>query len=243
MSSKKELQVIIVDDERLARNALRSLLEERKDVRIIAEADTVPDALEKIETHKPDLIFLDIQMPGATGFDLVEKLTYMPHIIFVTAYDQYAVRAFEINALDYLVKPVGRDRLAEALSRVHEEEVTMPSAENKLAIDDRLFIQFTNRYLFLRVSNIVVITATGDYSDVKTADGQHGLTNKTMQEWEKRLPENTFVRIHRSSIINLDYVERVEEWFQNSFRVFLTGIEEPVIMSRRYAAVIKSRLG
>jgi len=182
-------------------------------------------------------------MPGQSGFDLISKLNYSPNIIFVTAYDEYALRAFEVNALDYLVKPVTPARLVDAISRVHEEPQVVKISEKTLSPDDRLFLQFSSNYIFLKIDQIVVITSSGDYSEVKTKDGKHGLTNKSMLEWEKRLPENTFIRIHRSFIINLNFVEKVEDWFNNSFRVYVSGIEEPFVMSRRYTSLIKNKLG
>ncbi len=243
MNIKRTLKTLIVDDERLARKALHSLLDETGMVEVIGEADSVASAMAVISVQKPDLIFLDIQMPGQSGFDLISKLNYSPNIIFVTAYDEYALRAFEVNALDYLVKPVTPARLVDAISRVHEEPQMLKIPEKTLSLDDRLFLQFSSNYIFLKIDQIVVITSSGDYSEVRTKDGKHGLTNKSMLEWEKRLPENTFIRIHRSFIINLNFVEKVEDWFNNSFRVYVTGVEEPFVMSRRYTSLIKNKLG
>lgn len=170
-------------------------------------------------------------------------LNYKPHVVFVTAFDEFAVKAFEVNALDYLLKPVSPQRLEKVVSRLFEKEQAPSGPLRKLTTDDRLFLQFSAHYVFLKVDQIVVIASSGDYSVVTIKEGKQGLTNKTMQEWTERLPAGCFLRIHRSTIINLNYVAKVEEWFNNSFRVYITGIGEPFIMSRRYASLIKATLG
>lgn len=232
---------IIVDDERLARKDLAGMLEEFPDVEVIGEADSATSAISLIEARDPDIIFLDIQMPEATGFELLEKIDTQARIIFVTAYDEYAVRAFEVNALDYLLKPVHPDRLRAALERVETSEKEL--VRKTLTTDDRLFILFGTRYRFLKVMDIRYIASSGDYSEVHLADGSRGLTSKTMTEWEERLPGNLFLRIHRSVIINLDAVVKVEDWFNSTFRVYISGVTEPFTMSRRMARDIRSRLG
>lgn len=240
MKKNKKLTGIIIDDERLARKALLNTLKEiEEEIDIIGEADSIDSALKLIEEHRPDLIFLDIQMPGESGFDIIPKLDYIPYIIFVTAYDEFAVKAFEVNAIDYLVKPVLADRLVNTLSKIRNN-IQHNQTFKKLTIDDMLFLQLNSTYMFVKVDQIIVISSSGDYSKVKINDGKDGLTNKSMNEWESRLPENIFIRIHRSTIINLKYVVKVEDWFNNSFRVYLANFEEPFVMSRRYSSLIKS---
>ncbi len=234
---------IIVDDERLARQALKSVISEVGQVEIIGEAEDVKSAIILIEDTQPDIIFLDIQMPGESGFDFLEKIHTKAKIIFVTAYDEFALRAFEVNALDYLMKPVSHSRLKATLDRLNEEEPENLESKRKLSIGDRLFILFMSHYIFLKIDTITHISSAGDYSEVFTNDGKHGLTNKSMQEWEERLPDNSFCRIHRSTIINIDAVLKVEDWFNNSFRVYLKGVEQPFSMSRRYASTIKGKMG
>ncbi|HVN59295.1 MAG TPA: LytTR family DNA-binding domain-containing protein [Bacteroidales bacterium] len=236
------LETIIVDDERLARNALRSLLEEIAEIHIIGEADSVDSGLRLIKATQPDLIFLDIQLAGETGFDLLEKAGTDAGIIFVTAYDEFALRAFEVNALDYLLKPVTQPRL-----RVTIDKILVKSKENlknarSLDYDDSIFLMLTNKHIFLRIDTIVYITASKDYTEVYLNDGRKGLTNKPMQEWEIRLPDKHFCRIHRSTLVNLNYIARLEEYFNNSFQVYLKGMEKPFTMSRRYAAAIRNRM-
>jgi two-component system LytT family response regulator len=240
---KKPFNVLVVDDERLARKDIISLLSVHENMTVVGEADDVPSAIKAIEKLNPDVIFLDIQMPGDSGFDLLEKADVDAHVIFVTAYDEYAIRAFEVNALDYLLKPVNPDRLAKALEKLEFQEQEAPARIRKLNYDDRLFLLLGKHYKFLKVKTILNIMAAGDYSEVLTSDGNKSLTLKSMKEWETRLPEQHFIRIHRSTIINMEFIDRVEEWFNFSFKVYLKGIEEPYLISRRYATKLKDKLG
>ncbi|MBN1894375.1 response regulator [bacterium] len=240
---KRQHSAIIVDDERLARKDLMVMLDDFPEVKVLGEAEDVTSAAKMIEQHNPDLIFLDIQMPGESGFDLLEKVSPEARIIFVTAYDEYAIRAFEVNALDYLLKPVNPARLAKALERLEIEEETLVPQTRRLRYDDRLFILIDNHLKFLKIGGILCINSAGDYSEIIFTDGQKGLTQKPLKEWEQRLPENYFCRIHRCTIINMEHIDRLEDWFNHSFRVYLKGLEIPFIISRRYAALLKHRLG
>jgi two-component system LytT family response regulator len=240
---KKSYRALIIDDERLARNDLKSLLSTFPGVQVVGEADDVPSAVEAVQKLNPDLIFLDIQMPGESGFDLLDKIESPAKVIFVTAYDEYAIRAFEVNALDYLLKPVNPERLALSLERIEQKDLEHNRPLRKLDYKDRMFLMIGSQFRFLRIDSILSIHAAGDYSEIKTTDGKKSLTLKPMKEWESRLPEKYFVRIHRSTIINMEYIERVEEWFNYSFRVYLKGSEEPYVISRRYASKIKEKLG
>lgn len=238
----KPIRALVIDDERLARKDLIALLGAHDQVTVIGEADDVPSAVEAIRALNPDLIFLDIQMPGDSGFELLEKMEVAAHIVFVTAYDEYAIRAFEVNALDYLLKPVNPERLAKALEKLELKE-QKSLAGRRLGIDDRLFLMVGRFFKFLQIRSILIIQAAGDYTEVLTADGGKGLTLKSMKEWETRLPKQHFVRIHRSTIINMDFIERVESWFNYSFRIYMKGIKEPLVISRRYASLLKNKLG
>ncbi|MDH4272044.1 MAG: LytTR family DNA-binding domain-containing protein [Candidatus Aminicenantes bacterium] len=240
---KKPLRVLIIDDERLARKDLLSLLGAHDNITVVGEADDVPSAVRAIDRLNPDVIFLDIQMPGDSGFDLLEKTEVEAHVIFVTAYDEYAIRAFEVNALDYLLKPVHPDRLAKALEKLDLQEQETPTKIRRLNYDDRLFLMLGRHFKFLKVDTVLAVTAAGDYSEVLTSDGHKGLALKSMKEWETRLPARHFIRIHRSTIINMEFIDRIEEWFNYSFKVYLKGIEEPYVISRRYATRLKDRLG
>lgn len=232
-----------MDDERLARENIISMLSEFNNVEVIGEADSLAAASKAVKDLHPDVIFLDIQMPGGTAFELLDKLPNKSRIIFVTAYDEYASRAFEVNAVDYLVKPVSHKRLSLSIEKLNSLNEVIESGEPAVSVPlkygDSLFITMDNNWRFLKIRSIVVITAAGDYTKVITSDGNAQMTKKSLREWESRLPQNYFARVHRSTIINIDYVERTEGWFNYSCRVFLKGIEKPFLISRRYVARLK----
>lgn len=238
-----QLRVIVVDDERLARKGLISMFQDLPNIECVGEAEDVPSAIIAINELKPDIIFLDIQMPGQSGFDLVEQIDFDGNIIFVTAFDEYALRAFEINALDYLMKPVSHERLIKSIERIHDKPKQKEKGFTPLNYDDRLFTTIGNKVQFLKINTIVLITSDGDYTNVVNDDKTKGLVTKTMKEWEQRLPEKQFCRVHRNSIINTEYIVEVEKWFNYSYRVKLKGIDEPVIISRRYAKKLKDIFG
>jgi two-component system, LytTR family, response regulator len=240
---KKKYRAIIVDDERLARKDLKSLLADYPSIEIVGEADNVSSALRLIEEKSPNLLFLDIQMPGETGFDLLEKIDQPVQIIFVTAFDEYAIQAFEVDAIDYLLKPVNPDRMKKTIERLGHPDDTQLATKRRLDINDTMFLTVNTHPRFVRISSIICIQSAGDYVEIVTSDGKKGLVQKSMTEWEERLPENYFCRIHRSTIINLEHIVRIEEWFNNAYRVYLRNIETPVEMSRRYAVKIKNKLG
>ena len=240
---KKQYKTLIVDDERLARKDIIQLLAAYDFIEVAGEAEDVPSAIRAIRQLNPDLIVLDIQMPGESGFDLLEKIKIDAKIIFVTAYDEYAIQAFDVNALDYLLKPVHPDRLTQSLQRLQSNGNGESHSMRKLEFNDRLFLSVNNHLRFLKVNKILCINSAGDYSEIVTVDGINGLTQKSLKEWENRLPSNYFCRIHRSSIINMEYIDNLEEWFNYSFRVYLKGVEKPFTISRRYAAILKNRLG
>jgi two-component system LytT family response regulator len=163
-------------------------------------------------------------------------------VIFITAFDAYVIRAFEVNALDYLLKPVNPERLARAVERLFEKQPAREDGLRKLDYNDRVFLVLDDeRSRFLKVNAIEFISGAGDYSDVFTTDGQKILTPKHLREWEERLPEKYFYRIHRSTIINLECVDRVERWFNRAYRVHLHHAAEPLVRSRRYAARLRSK--
>ena len=219
------------------------MLAEHEIIEVTGEAENVAQAAELINATKPDVLFLDIQLPGETGFDLLEKISPACKIIFVTAFDAYAIRAFEVNALDYLLKPINPARLTQAIERLTTHDSAAASPVRVLEYEDRLFIEVDERSRFLKVSDIVVISAMGDYSRIFSADGQNSLVLKSLRDWEERLPAKHFTRIHRSTIINVEYVERLESWFNRSYRIHIRQLAEPLVMSRRYAARFKSTFG
>jgi two-component system LytT family response regulator len=233
---------IIVDDERLARRELRAMLEQAhaSAIRVVGEAESVRTAAELVRTCDADVVFLDVQLTGESGLDLLPLIDPGVAVVFVTAFDQYAVRAFEVNALDYLLKPVAPARLARAVEKLGAPNDTAAAAPaQKLTVQDRLFLRLDDRMGFIKVADIVAITADGDYSLVRLASGQRHRARKALRDWLARLPENVFARVHRSTIVNLEFIERVEEWSHFSYRLYLRGVGEPVAMSRRYAGQLK----
>jgi two-component system, LytTR family, response regulator len=238
----KKFKAVIIDDEELARSDLKAILSKHPSVELLGEADSIASAVELIEQTHPNLIFLDIQFPGESGFDLLEHIDTKAKIVFVTAFDEHAIHAFEVNALDYLLKPVNPGRLDLTLERLGEVNEPHENGVRRINLDESLFLEINNKYNFLKINNIIKITASGNYSEIITSTGLKGLTVKSMKEWENRLPENTFIRIHRSTIINIDYVEKVEPWFNNSYCVYLKGFEKPDVISRRYIAIIKDKM-
>lgn len=239
---KKHFSAIIVDDERLARKEMTSMLKEFDNIKIVGEAEDVRSAKTLTDRLKPDLIFLDIQMPGESGFKLVEQVNPGTKIIFVTAYDEYAVRAFDINALDYLMKPINPDRLKKAIEKLSLDTKGNGIGINDLCYDDTIFILINSQMRFVKVYDILTIISSGDYTEVCFRDKSKGLTSKPMREWEMRLPENHFIRIHRTAIVNLNYIQKIEDWYNNSYRIYITGITEPLLMSRRYTSKIKGKM-
>lgn len=236
---KNKIRALIVDDERLARNALKNKLEHFNEITVVGEADSVNTAVSAIKELQPDLLFLDIQLYNETGFDILNNIDYTGKIIFVTAYDEYAIRAFEINAVDYLLKPISVERLNNAISRLDKPKPV--KIQNKYNYNDRILVGKGNKMIFVELKSIICISASGDYSSIKTADNTTYLVSKSMNEWENRLPENNFFRIHRSTIINIEFVEKTEKWVNYTSLVYLKGIDEPFKLSRSNMKKFKER--
>lgn len=234
------MKTLVVDDSRLARNELKRLLKEFDKVQIIGEAASVDEAIEKIGELKPDLIFLDIQMPGKNGFQLLEELESVPEVIFSTAYDEHALKAFEYNALDYLVKPVQKERLAGAVSKVFDKIQKRKEAadlDDKLTINDQVFVKDGERCWFVQLSDIRLFEVSGNYTTVYF-DSSRPMITRTLNYLESRLDDKTFFRANRQQIINLKWIERIEPWFSGSLRIYLKGGEE-IDVSRRQTLKFK----
>lgn len=235
-----KLRALIVDDERLARAALRTLLASRPDVEIVGEADCLAAAREAITQLAPDVVFLDVQMPDGTGFDLFDQVDVTCAVVFVTAYDAFALRAFEVNARDYLVKPVSSADLDRALKRlVHME--TSPPKQGQLELDDVVCLHEGNRIKFTAVRDVVYIMAADDYTEVHLSAARTVLVQTTLREWEARLPSRRFVRVHRSHLVNLGFVEEVGQ-DAGAWYLRLRGTADALPMSRRYAQALRARL-
>ena len=237
------LKVILIDDERLARSELKRMLQEFPDVEIIGEAANASEGIEKIETLNPDLIFLDIQMPGKTGFDMLTELEKAPHVIFVTAYDEYALKAFDVNALDYLMKPVEPKRLADALLKVKQkDEEEMLSYNNRgiLSENDQVFVKDGERCWFVKLSDVRLFESVGNYAKVFFGTNKP-LILKSLNALEERLDEKVFFRANRKHIINLRMIEKIEPYFNGGLLLDLTGGEK-IEVSRRQAVKFKEMM-
>jgi two-component system, LytTR family, response regulator len=239
----ERLRVVLVDDERLARRALRTLLAAERDVDVVGEASRVDDAEALIRRERPAVVFLDVQLRGETGFDLLARDAGAFHTIFVTAFDAYAVRAFEVHALDYLLKPVHPARLAEALTRARDPGATRAVPERPAAYryEDLFFHDDARRPRFLRIRDIAFIRAAGNYTELHTAAGPPLLVLRPLSSWEAQLADTPFVRVHRSVLVNLDFVERVERGTGYTYELHVRGQAAPLAMSRRRALELKSR--
>jgi two-component system, LytTR family, response regulator len=235
------MKAIIIDDERLARKELTSLLSEHKEVEIIAEAANADEALDLIESKKPDLIFLDIQMPGKTGFEMLEMLDYLPQVIFTTAYDEYALKAFEVNALDYLLKPIRPDRLKEAVQKVWRiQQESHNNVHEKLGLNDQVFVKDGEKCWFVKLSEVRLFESDGNYIKVYF-DKNKPMIHKSLNALDKRLDDKAFFRASRKHIINLSWVEGIESWFNGGLLVKLKGGEK-IEVSRRQASRFKDMM-
>jgi len=232
----------IVDDEYWARISLMDKLEKIPEIEIVGFADSVASAIEGINRLNPEILFLDIQLINGTGFDILNQIKYSGHIIFITAYDEYALRAFEVNALDYLMKPVSTKRLQLALNRIkNKSEPAFEKFTAKYKYDDRLMVQAKDYIHFIEIKNIVLISASKDYTTVTIDSGQKYLLLRTMHEWEERLPEQNFCRFHRSHIVNFNYIDKVIKNSPNSASIFIKGIDDALKISRSYYKKIKDK--
>lgn len=236
-----KLNAIIVDDERLARVNMKKLLELHPEIEVVGEAHSCQSAIEIIEQLKPQVIFLDIQLRGETGFDLLEEINSSINIVFVTAFDEYAVRAFEVNAVDYLLKPVSPERLKVAIAKIVNPEILQKSISRGYDYTDSIYVHLSNcTSKFVKINTISFIEPVGNYSRIMANEGKRYMVLKTLKQWEEELPDSNFVRIHRSSIINIEHVDHIERQPNAHQRVFLKNIPEPLEVSRRFARKLKT---
>lgn len=239
------MRTIVVDDERLARKELISLLDNYVHIDVIAESSNAEDAKKKIESLHPDLIFLDIQMPEKDGFQLLSELDYVPKVIFVTAYDEYALKAFEVSALDYLLKPVEPSRLEETLKRLDEEEDIPHEGESltkrtRLGQEDQIFLKDGDRCWFVTLNEVSKFQSEGNYVRVFFKNNKPMIL-RSLNNLETTLDPRGFFRANRKYIINLRWIDKVEPWFNGGLMVTLKDGSE-VEVSRRQAAKFKESM-
>lgn len=240
-------RVLIIDDERLARNELKKLLGDHEDIEVVGEASNASEGLEKINELQPELIFLDIQMPGKTGFEMLEELDKSPYVIFTTAYDEYALKAFEVNALDYLLKPIEPKRLSDALMKVESMEMKEQSISDAvmqsrmiLSDHDQVFVKDGERCWFVKLGEIRLFESVGNYAKVYFNNNKP-LILKSLNALEERLDEKIFFRANRKHIVNLRMIEKVEPYFNGGLLLEIKGGEK-IEVSRRQAVKFKEMM-
>ncbi|MEP6701291.1 MAG: response regulator, partial [Bacteroidota bacterium] len=225
------MKAIIIDDERLARAELKKLLQDFPEVEVVDEAANAGEGISKIETHHPDLIFLDIQMPGKTGFDMLAELERSPQVIFTTAYDEFALKAFEVNALDYLLKPIEPKRLADAIQKLQvtehrEVKIEGENFNNSILTEaDQVFVKDGERCWFVKLNDIRLFESVGNYAKVFFGPNKP-LILKSLNALEERLDEKTFFRANRKHIVNLRMIDKIEPYFNGGLLLELKGGEK-----------------
>lgn len=248
----KKIKAIIIEDELPARELLEMYLSDIEDIEVVDTCENGFDGIKAISKHSPELIFLDVQMPKLTGFEMLELLDDYPQIIFTTAYDQFAIKAFELNAVDYLMKPFSKDRFLQALDRARirlKEQVKSDIKVKKLIEKvkeesetiERIFVKTGSRIDVIPISDIIRIEAQDDYAEIVTK-GKSYLKKETMNFLEKNLPQSNFIRVHRSSIINSDYMDKIEKYGKESYLVILKDGSR-VKVSKSRIKELRSSLG
>ncbi len=226
------MKTILIDDERLARKELSTLLKEYDFIDIVDECANADEAVVSIKKHKPDLLFLDIEMPEKSGFDLLEELEEIPQVIFVTAFDEYAIKAFEVNATDYILKPVDPKRLDQLMSKLEKPKKKMDSEQSsKLSYEDQIFIKDGDNCWFVKLSEIRYFESVGNYVKVYFGENKPMLL-RSLNKIEERLDEKEFFRVNRKHIVNMTWVEKVDNWFSGGLKLTLKNGEE-IEVSRR----------
>ena len=246
-----KIKTVIIEDEAPARELIKAYLKDNDKFEIVAECENGFEGIKAINTYKPDLVFLDVQMPKLTGFEMLELLDEFPEIIFTTAYDEYAIKAFEMNAVDYLMKPFSKERfdkaLDKAIHRLENKENKKPvknlveKVKNDSGEIDRLFVKTGNRIDVIPVNNIIRIEAQDDYVEIYTKEKSY-LKKETMGYLESKLPHSNFIRVHRSHIINTDYLHKLERYAKESFIVILKDGSK-VNVSKSRVKELREKLG
>ena len=242
---------LIIDDEKLARELLREYLVAFPQIEILGECAKGSEAVEQIEKLTPDIIFLDVQMPGMTGFDVLDEITHEPYVIFTTAYDQYAIKAFEKNAVDYLLKPLDQERFKLAVDRAMQRKKTeagnledllsgMHTFPARSSYDSHIFVQKSEKLFNLPVEEIIYLEASGDYTVISTKNDQF-VSSSGIGKLEELMNPDKFIRVHRSTIINLSFLKEIERHFNGGMIVKMQNAKTfPV--SRTYAKMIRKKV-
>jgi two-component system, LytTR family, response regulator len=231
----KKVDVIIIDDERAARSELRRMLEQYPEFNITAEAKNADEARQQIELRKPEVIFLDIQMPGPSGFDLLESLAEVPEVVFTTAFDEYAVKAFEVSALDYLVKPFRTERFALSMEKIRKSLSERSAGEDHR----RIFIKDGHHCYFVALNSVYLVESRENYACL-FFNGKKALVKTSLTQLEEKLDENIFFRINRTQIVNTNFIKDVES-MANAKILILLNTGEKLEISERQSAKFRSR--
>ncbi len=237
-------RAVIVDDERLARRDLATQLAAFPEIEIVGQAATAAEAEQVLARLRPDVVFLDVQLPDVSGFDLLARLPAAPRIIFVTAHERYAVRAFKVNALDYLLKPVETAQLAEALRRLTPSPRTTPGRDSAppFVLGDHCYAACGNFRGFVAIRTIRRVVAEGNYTAIHTTEGRQFEIKQSLQVWERRLPPESFARINRNEIVQVSLISRLMPApSEGGYEIELTGETEPRRVSRRALVLLRER--
>jgi two-component system LytT family response regulator len=235
------IRTILIDDEHLAIAELTHMLALHADIEIVGKAQDADVALQLIKSEKPDLIFLDINMPEKNGFEMLAELDETPQVVFVTAYDQYAIKAFEVNALDYLLKPVNKERLEDAITKVKKQLQREKETPETLTIHKRIFIKDGESCFFVPLINICLFESAGNYVKV-LFDKKKPLLHRSLNYMEERLPANYFFRANRQHIINIEFIKEIIPFHNNTLRVTLSNGME-IDISQRQSVRFKELMG
>ena len=238
------LTAVIVEDSRLARNELKELLKAHKEIELLGEAPNVDEGLKLINETKPDLLFLDINMPEKNGFDLLELLDDVPITIFTTAFDEYAIKSFEYNAFDYLLKPINQKRFTSSIEKVFEKYTYNIPSESKskdaLSLDKQIFIKDGEKCWLVKIQDIFMFEIVGNYTRVYFENNKP-LIYKSLGQVEEKLPSDVFFRANRQQLINITHVKKVVSWFNGKLKIEMNSGDE-IEISRRQSYLFKEQL-
>jgi two-component system LytT family response regulator len=241
---KDVIKAVIVDDVESMRVVLKKLLSSFDKIKLVGEAADFEEARNIISEERPELLLLDIDLNGLTSIDLLKTIGYEPMVIFITSHTDFAIKAFELNAVDYLLKPISLERLTKAIEKVtnHWEDSDYEGDDNaRFSSDHIILLSFDNKMSFVKITDINYIEAYGNYTKVNLADGKLSVTYNSIKNWDAKLPEDLFIQIHRSTIVNLHNVTRIEKWANDTGRLYLKGVEKPFEISRNYFFQIKKK--
>lgn len=236
---------VIIEDSPIYLKVLEELVRENKDLELIASTTDFIEGKTILQTMIPDLILLDVEIGDMTSFDLIPFINPQSRVIFVTSHIEYAVKAFEVSAIDYLVKPVTKQRLQQAIQRFKDSMEGVGSngisddSDEKFSMDQRIMVAADDRYVLIEVSEIMYIEALGNYVQIYIGPEKRLVTYGSIKNWSNRLPEKFFFQIHRSTVINLDFLERIEKYTNDTGRAYLKAKPEPLEISRNFFALMK----